>query len=78
MDADYEDIGENGGNEYGDADLGLVADAGDDLGFWLLQDILTLYVRPWLGPCMVAPSNHHAHHVQRSYTVQSLYSGHIF
>ena len=27
MDADYEDIGENGGNEYGDADLGLVADA---------------------------------------------------
>ena len=27
MDADYEDIGENGDNEYGDADFGLVADA---------------------------------------------------
>ena len=80
MDADYEDIGENGDNEYGDADLGLVADAKYlemlMMQIWVWFDILTLYVRPWLGPCMVAPSNHHAHHViyAKDYTETNNYT----
>ena len=56
MDADYEDIGENGGNEYGDADLGLVADADTDaddenLGLVVAKYLVMLMMKIWVFGC---------------------------
>ena len=56
MDADYEDIGENGGNDYGAVYLGLVADADtdaddDNLGLDVAKYLVMLMMKIWVFGC---------------------------